>query len=143
MLHKWGYAGVQGILGAIWLANPMKVALMKPAWVPNYDAAMSFSALQAANEIAAGTGYVAGGLALAGKAAPYDGAADRTNLQAVDSVWGPGATFGPMGFAALYDDSHVNKLIWSVVDFEGSKSVDNGTFTIDWAAISLLHLVPA
>lgn len=140
MLHKWAYAGAEGILGAMWVANPMKVALYKPTWVPNYDVLLSHSALAAAQEIA-GTGYAAGGLVLSGKAAPYDAAADRTNLQAADSTWGPGATF-VAGFAVIYDDSALNKLIWSVVDFEGTKSVDNGTFTIDWASLSLLHIIP-
>jgi hypothetical protein len=141
MIHKWAYAGAEGILGALWLADTMKVALMKSTWVPDYDTPMSFSALQAANEIT-GTGYTAGGVALASKAAPYDAAADRTNLQAADTTWGPGATFSA-GFAVIYDDSHASKLIWSVVDFEGAKTVDSGTFTIDWAALSLLHILPA
>jgi hypothetical protein len=141
VIHKWAYAGAEGILGALWTTDTMKVALMKTTWVPTPDAAMSFSALQAANEIT-GTGYTAGGLVLASKVAAYDSAADRTNLQAADSTWGPGATF-TAGFAAVYDDSHASKLIWSYVDFEGAKAVDNGVFTIDWAALALLYVLPA
>jgi hypothetical protein len=140
MLHKWGYRGAEGILGSLWTTDNMKVALMKTTFVPDYDSVMSFSALQAVNEIT-GTGYTAGGILLTAKAAVYDAPGDRTNLQAADVSWGPGATF-ISGFAAIYDDSAVNKLIWSVVDFEGAKAVDNGVFTIDFAALSILHILP-
>jgi hypothetical protein len=141
VLHKWAYAGGEGILGAMWLGNPMKVVLFKATWVPNYDVPMSYSALAGAQEVA-GAGYAAGGLALTGKSAPYNAGADRTDLQAADSSWGPGATF-QAGFAVIYDDSSPTKLIWSVVDFEGIKSVDNGVFTIDWSAVGLLYILPA
>jgi hypothetical protein len=139
--HNWAYNSAEGILGALWLGDDMKVALMKPTWVPNVDAPMSFSALQAANEIT-GPGYTAGGLALAGKSTPYNAAQDRTDLVAADSTWGPGATFDA-GFAVVYDNTHPSKIVWSIVDFEGTKSVNNGTLTIDWATVGLLYIVPA
>ena len=141
MKHQWAYAGAEGILGAMWLGNPIKVALFKSTWVPNYDAPMSYSALAGTNEVT-GAGYTAGGVALASKAAPYNGSTDRTDLQAADSSWGPGATFDA-GFAVIYDDSSPTKLVWSVVDFEGIKSVNNGVFTIDWSAVGLLYVLPA
>jgi hypothetical protein len=141
MLHNWAFNGAEGILGAMWMTHDMRVALMKPTWVPNPDAPISFSAIQAAQEIV-GPGYIAGGLALTGKATPYNATSDRTDLQAADSSWGPGATF-ETGFAAVYDNDDAQKLVWSIVDFQETKAVDNGVFTVDWATVGLLYLVPA
>src|SRR5262245_24579964 len=120
----------------MWLANPMKVALLKPTYVPNPDTHKVFADVSA-QEIA-GTGYAAGGLVLANKTTNYDAAQDRTNLLADDSTWGPGATFDT-AFAVVYDNSGA-KPLWSLVDFEGIKSVVAGVFTIDWAAVGLLYV---
>ena len=140
MRHDWAHKTGQSIMAGLWMSNDMKAALMKPTWVPDYDADLLFGALQAAQEIT-GTGYTAGGKSLTGKATPYVAGSDRTDLQAADTSWGPGATFAA-GFAVVYDNTDASKRIWSIVDFEGTKTVDNGTFTIDWAAVGLLYLVP-
>lgn len=141
MKHNWAYNSGEGLLAAMWMADDMRVALMKSTWAPNPDVAMNFGTLQAAQEIT-GPGYTAGGLVLSAKSTPYTAASDRTDLQAADSTWGPGATF-QAGFAVIYDNTHPSKPIWSIVDFEGVKSVDNGVFTIDWSSVGLLYLVPA
>jgi hypothetical protein len=139
MLHKWAYRTAESIMADLWLANEMKAALMKPTWVPDYDTQLLFGALTA-QEIT-GAGYTAGGIVLTGKATPYNAGADRTDLQADDVQWGPGATF-QTGFAVVYDNTDASKRVWSIVDFEGTKDVDNGVFTIDWSAVGLLYLVP-
>lgn len=138
MKHDWyGQAGGKLISG-YWLANPMKVALLKPTYVPALDTQLVWTDI-AAQEVAAGGGYTAGGLVLANKTANYDAPNDRTNLLADDSIWGPGATFDA-AFAAIYDNSGA-KPLWSLVDFESTKSVVGGTFTIDWAAVALLYVL--
>jgi hypothetical protein len=137
ILHNWFQASGGGILGTLWVAQPMKVALLKPTFVPNRDTQKVFADVSA-QEIT-GTGYTAGGVALANRTQNYDAANDRTNLVADDSNWS-GATFDA-AFAVVYDSSGA-KPLWSLVDFEGTKSVASGVFTIDWATVGLLYIVP-
>jgi hypothetical protein len=137
VIHNWFPASGGGLLATMWLANPMKVALMKPTYSPNPDTHRVWTDI-AGEELSAAGGYATGGLALTGKTQNYDAAQDRTNLLAADSSWGPGATFATR-YAVVYDDSGA-KPLWSLVDFEAVKDVDNGVFTIDWAAVGLLYV---
>lgn len=139
MKHDWAFKTGESLISAMWMADDMKVALMKPTWVPNPDLDLLFGAL-AAQEVV-GAGYTAGGLSLTGKSAPYSPGSDRTDLVAADSSWGPGATFDT-GWAVIYDNTDASKRVWSIVNFEGTKSVNNGVFTIDWSAVGLLYLIP-
>lgn len=135
MKHDWFPQSGGKLLGALWTAQPMKVALLDPAFVPDRDTQLLWADVSA-DEVAAGAPYVAGGAALAGKAVVYDAANDRTNYVADDTVWGPALTVDA-GFAVIYDSASGS--LWSLVDFEGTKSIVNGTLTIDWAAIGLLY----
>ena len=139
MKHDWAYKTAESVMADLWMSHEMKVALMKPTWAPNYDLDLLFGALTVQEIV--GPGYTAGGIILPSKAIPYSAGSDRTDLQAADIQWGPGATF-QTGFAAIYDNTDANKRVWSIVDFEGTKDVDNGVFTIDWSAVGLLYLVP-
>jgi hypothetical protein len=138
MKHDWYPAGGGSVVGTIWQANPLTVALLKMSYVPNPDTHKVWSDV-AAQEVT-GAGYGAGGVLLTGKGQSYDAQANRNNLLAADSQWGPGATF-QCGFAALYDNSGA-KPLWSLVDFEGMKEVVDGVFIIDWNAVGLLYTVP-
>jgi len=136
MIHQWMPAGGGGaILATLWMGDPMTVALLRPGFVPNYDTQKVWADI-AAQEVAAGGGYTAGGILLAGKGAPYDNVNHLYNLQAANVQWGPAATFDA-AFAVVYDNSGT-KPLWSMVDFQGTKSVVNGQFAIDWAALGLL-----
>jgi hypothetical protein len=133
--HDWYQASAGDLIANIWLANPLKVALLSSAYVPNRDTHKLWSDVSAAQ--ITGLGYTAGGQALTGKSKNYDAAADRTNLLAADNVW-PDSTFST-AFAVVYDDSG-GKPLWSLVDFEGTKDVISGVFTIDWATVGLLYV---
>ena len=136
MLHDWyPYSGGK-LISDLWLAQPLKVALLRPTYTPNPDTHRVWSDI-AAQELAAAGGYTAGGQTLASKTVNYDAATDRTNLLAADNVWN-NATFDT-AFAAIYDSSGSMPL-WSLVNFEGTKSVVSGVFTIDWAAIGALYV---
>jgi len=135
--HDWFSASAEGILGSLWVANPMKIALLRPGFVPNRDTQKLFTDISSFE--VTGTGYIAGGNTLTTKSASYDASQDRTNLVADDPTWGPGATFDA-AYAAVYDNSGT-KILWSLVDFEGTKSVSGGTFLIDFAAVGFLSLV--
>ena len=75
-----------------------------------------------------GTEYSAGGNTLAGNA--VSNVADIATVDFTDSVWGSPtpATFDA-AYAALYNSSASNKLV-VVLDFSGTKSCSNGTFTV-------------
>lgn len=117
----------------------MKIALMKPTFVPNRDTQKVYADISA-QELATSPGYTVGGLTLTTKSTPYDSATDRTNLVADDPVWGPGATFDT-AFAVVYDNSGT-KPLWGLVDFEATKSVANGTFTLDFPLTGFLYVIP-
>jgi hypothetical protein len=136
--QNWYSASAEAILGTLWLANPMKVALMQPGFVPNRDTQKVWADI-AASELAAGGGYTAGGITLANKSTPYDSTTDTSHLYADDVSWGPPATFAA-AFAVVYDNSGT-KPLWSLIDFQGTKSVAAGTFTIDFDALGLLDIV--
>jgi len=135
MKQQWMGAGGGGdILASLWMNDPMTIALLAPGFVPNYDAQKVWADV-AGSEIA-GTGYAAGGKLLAAKATPYT-AGGRYDLQAANVQWGPGATFNT-AFAVVYDNSGA-KVLWSMIDFGGTSSVVNGTFTINFSATGVLY----
>ena len=137
MTHKWAGKSGGGLLATLWSTQPLKVALMKPTFVPNFDVQAVWADI--ASQEASGAGYSAGGAALANRTTNYDAAQDRTNLLADDTSWGPGLTVDA-AFAVIYDGG--SGAIWSCVDFQETKSVVDGSFTIDWATIGILYVVP-
>jgi len=75
-----------------------------------------------------GTEYSAGGNTLSGNA--VSNVTDYATVDFTDSVWGSPtpATFSA-AYGTLYNSSASNKLI-VVLDFGGTKSCSNGTFTV-------------
>ena len=75
-----------------------------------------------------GTEYSAGGNTLSGNA--VSNVTDYATVDFTDSVWGSPtpATFSA-AYAALYNSSESNKLV-VILDFSGTKSCSNGTFTV-------------
>jgi hypothetical protein len=139
MLHDWYAASAEGLLANLWLNQPMTVALLKSSYAPDRDTHKVWADV-ATQELPTEGLYTAGGVLLTGKAAPYNAATDRTDLQCADVTWGPGATFDAR-YAVIYDNSGT-KPLWSLIDFEALKSVSNGVFTIDFAAIGALAILP-
>lgn len=139
MLHNWYPASAEKILGDLWLANPLTIALMKATYSPNPDTDLTWAAIST-HELPTAGGYTAGGKLLTAKLAPYNAAQDRTDLQAADVSWGPGATFDTR-YAVIYDNSG-SKPLWSLIDYEALKSVSNGVFTVDFSAVGLLAILP-
>ena len=75
-----------------------------------------------------GTEYSAGGNTLSGNA--VSNVADIATVDFTDSVWGSPtpATFSA-AYGAIYNSSESNKLV-VILDFSGTKSCSNGTFTV-------------
>lgn len=82
---------------------------------------------------ASGTGYVAGGQALTNKSIVYTGATNVIKLDADDVIW-TNSTIPNVTHALLYDDTTANKPVIGYVDFDGSFSSANGSFTVSWDA---------
>jgi len=102
-----------------------------------YAASFSFTATDTVysttNEVG-GTGYTAGGAALANKAVSEGGTAV---FDADDSQWTT-ASF-TANHAVLYDTSPCNTLICAI-DFGGAQTVTAGTFTIQYASSGIVRL---
>ena len=75
-----------------------------------------------------GTEYSAGGNTLSGNA--VSNVADIATVDFTDSVWGSPtpATFSA-AYGTIYNSSDTNKLV-VILDFSGTKSCSNGTFTV-------------
>ena len=79
-----------------------------------------------------GTEYSAGGNTLSGNA--VSNVADIATVDFTDSVWGSPtpATFSA-AYGTIYNSSDTNKLV-VILDFSGTKSCSNGTFTVTFPA---------
>lgn len=87
-----------------------------------------------ANEIS-GTGYTAGGAALANKAVTQ---AATTKWDADDTAW-TDASFTAY-HAVIYDDTLTNDDLICSIDFGEAKTVSAGTFTIQWHTDGIITL---
>src|SRR3990167_870220 len=111
-------------------ADTIKVAL--------YDNTHVFTATDnvytATNEVT-GTGYTAGGAALASKTVTQ---AATTKFDAADTEWTT-ATITAY-HAVIYDDTHPTNDLICNVDFGGAQTSTAGTFTIQWHADGIITL---
>ena len=90
------------------------------------------TAYSATNEVSAsGTGYTTTGNTLSGNAVAYGTAVASCDFD--DTSWTT-ATFAA-AFGAIYNDSQSDKLC-VVLDFSGTKTCTNGTFTISFPSPS-------
>lgn len=114
--------------------NTFKLALYEAGSGAPYTTSSTVYNSSTSNEVGTGGGsqYATGGNTLTGQAV-----ANQTNVATVDftdTVWGSGtpATFGA-AYGVIYNsstvDSTANRLV-VVLDFGGTKSCSNGTFTI-------------
>ena len=90
------------------------------------------STVYVATTESSGTEYSAGGNTLAGNA--VSNVANYATVDFTDSVWGSPtpATFSA-AYGAIYNSSESNKLV-VILDFSGTKSCSNGTFTVTFPA---------
>ena len=112
-------------------SNTIKLALYTAN--PYTTASTAYSS-GSANQVS-GTGYTTGGNTLGSPVvANQTNVANYATVDFTDSVWGSPtpATFSA-AFGAIYNSSASNKLI-VVLDFGGTKSCSNGTFTVTFPA---------
>ncbi len=110
-----------------WVNDSIKVALYTSTLVPDQNANQFWDATPyTANEVS-GTGYTAGGQALASKT--NVASTLKYVLSAANPSWTT-ATF-TCAFAVIYDSTPAsNKPVIGYIDFGGNQQVTAGTFTI-------------
>lgn len=118
--------------------DTIKIALVTSAYTPDIDAHTKFSDIT--NEVT-GTGYTAGGAALASKTVTADNTNNRGVFDAADAVWAA-STITARG-AVLYKSrggaASADELI-CYIDFASDKTSTAGTFTIQFDANGILLL---
>lgn len=125
--------------GAIDLdTDTIHVALVTSTYTQDIDAHTKFSDIT--NEVS-GTGYTAGGAALASKVVAVDNTNDRGSFDAADSSWTSSSItaraaiiYKKRGGAASADE------LIAYIDFGANKTSDGGTFLITWHANGIILL---
>lgn len=123
-------------------SDSIKVALLSSAYAPNQDTHDYYDDVSGSE--VTGTGYTAGGQALASKTVTYDAASNVTVLDAADVTWASSTITAR--YAVVYDDSGATagqKALLGYVDFGSDQSSTNGNFTITWDATGIFRLTVA
>lgn len=117
--------------------DTIKVALVTSTYTPDQDTHEFFSSVT--NEVS-GTGYSAGGAALANKAVTEDTVDDEGVFDADDTSWASSTITARA--AVIYKDTGVaaTSPLICYIDFGADKSTTAGTFLITWNAEGLLNL---
>ena len=124
--------------GAIDLENDtIKVALCTSSYTPDIDSHGFFDDIT--NEVA-GTGYTAGGQALAGKTTTQDNTNDEGNFDATDTTWSTSTITARYG--VLYKDTGTlaTSPLICYIDFGEDKISSGGDFTLQWNADGIINL---
>jgi len=122
-------------------SDTIKVMLTTSSYTPNQDTHVYKS--DVTNEVS-GTGYTAGGQALASKTVTYDSATNTVILDAADTVWS--ASTITARYAVIYDDagaSDATKVLLGYVDFGSDQSSTSGNFTLTWDATGIIRVTAA
>ena len=93
-----------------------------------FDAADDLFSDVSADEVAAGTGYTAGGEAVGSMTATDS--SGTTTIDAADVTWS--SLTKTTDGAVLYNSSKSNKLV-AYIDFDGSQSPSAQDFTVQWS----------
>lgn len=117
--------------------DTIKVALVTSTFAPNIDTEEDFA--DVTNEVS-GTGYTAGGAALANKTVSIDDTDDEGVFDADDVTWSS-STITARG-AVVYKDTGTpaTSLLICYLDFGSDKSSSSGNFTIQWGSEGILNL---
>lgn len=123
-------------------SDTIKVMLLSSAYTPNQDSHDYLDDV-VANEVT-GTGYTAGGAALASKTVTYDAATNTVKFDAADVTWSTSTITAR--YAVVYDDSgatNSQKALIAYYDFTTDRASSNGDFVIRWGADGLYTVTAA
>jgi hypothetical protein len=122
-----------------WSNDSIKVALLTSAYTPNQGTHANFSDVSTYE--VTGTGYTAGGQALASKTATLDTTNKVLVLDAADTTWANSTITAR--YAVVYDASGgtaaTNPLI-GYIDLVSDQASNNGNFVIQWDATGIVRL---
>jgi len=119
-------------------SDTIKVSLHTSSYTPNIDSHTVFSDIT--NEVT-GTGYSAGGVALANKVVTQDNTNDLAYFDADDASW-PSSTIAAARYAVIRKDTGTASTspVIGYVDFGADKATAGDTFLIQWAATGILKI---
>jgi|SRR6478609_514278 len=123
-------------------SDTIKVALIGSAYTPNQDSHDYWDDV-VANEVT-GTGYTAGGAALASKTVTYDASTNTLKLDAADVTWSSSTITAR--YAVVYDDSGATngqKALIAYFDFTTDRASSNGDFIVRWGADGIFSVTVA
>jgi hypothetical protein len=120
------------------LADTIKVMLLDSGYTPNIDTD-EFKDDVDGDQIS-GTGYTAGGQALASKVTTVNTSSDNVKFDAADTVWTT-ATFTAR-YAVIYKDTGVagTSALIAYIDFGTDKSAAGSDFEIEWNSAGIFTL---
>jgi len=117
--------------------DTIKVALVTSTYTPNQDTHEDFA--DVTNEVT-GTGYTAGGAAIANKTVTADNTDNEGVFDGDDVTWAS-STITARG-AVIYKDTGTasTSLLICYLDFGSDQSSSSGDFTIQWNSEGILNL---
>jgi len=123
-----------------WAGDSIKVMLLTSTYTPNQDTHQYKSDLT--GEVT-GTGYTAGGVALANKTMPYNSATNQLSRKADNVQWANSTITAR--YAVVYDDTGTagTSPLIGYVDFGANQSSSAGTFEIVWNAAGIFQATVA
>lgn len=125
-----------------WDSDSIKVMLVSSAYTPNQDTHDYLDDV-VGNEVT-GTGYTAGGQALASKTLTYDAGTNVIVLDAADVTWASSTITAR--YAVIYDDTPAGnsaKPLIAYLDMVSDQSSNNGNFVIQWDASGIVRITTA
>lgn len=141
---SWYGLGVSHVANAAedWDTDAFSVTLHTSTYVPNQDTHDFGDDLT--NEVANGTGYTTGGIALAGKTRTYDTATNEVRLDANDVTWNFTAskTFRYCVIRKVRGGAESANELVGYGDF-GSDQTTSTDFTITWGATGIFKITAA
>lgn len=122
--------------------DTIKVMLLTSAYTPNQDSHDYLDDV-VANEVT-GTGYTAGGAALASKTVTYDAATNTLKFDAADVTWASSSITAR--YAVVYDDApatNATKPLLAYFDFTTDRASSNGDFIVRWGTDGIFSATAA
>ena len=123
-----------------WPTADIRVALCTSSYSPNQDTHDVFGDVSA-NELSAGNGYTAFGVALTSQTVAVDTGTNETRLQGDATTAWTSATFSARyAIVYAYNATAGLRYLLGYVDFGVDESPVAGTFTITWASDGILKI---
>lgn len=122
-----------------YLTGTVKISLHTVTWTPDRDVHDFFN--DATNEVAAGSGYNAGGETLAGKTITYDSASDEIRWDANDVTWTFTAS-KTWRYGVIYIDTagaSSTDPLYALLTWDSDQSVSTA-YTLVWDAAGILFI---